>query len=131
MEIIFEFITQIIFELVLQIFGEVLVEIGLRSLVEPFRQREEHNSKGVLVGYTLLGFIVGGLSLLIFPQSFVRSQTMHGISLLITPLLAGAAMSGMGWLRLRQGKKLLLIDTFSYGFIFAFAMALVRFAFTT
>ena len=131
MEVIFEFITQVIFEFILQVFGEVLVEIGLRSLVEPFRERADRNSKGVLVGYTLLGFLVGGLSILIFPRSFVRSQTMHGISLLVTPLLAGVAMSGLGWLRERQGKKLLRIDTFSYGFIFAFAMALVRFAFTT
>ena len=131
MEIIFEFLFQIVFELVLQIFGELLVELGVRSLAEPFREREARNPFLAFVGYAFLGFIVGGLSLLVFPQSFVRSSNLHGISLFITPTLAGLVMSGVGWLRHRQGSRVIRLDSFSYGFIFAFGMALVRFLFTT
>ena len=131
MEIIFEFLVQVVFELFLEIFGGLLVELGVRSLAEPFREREARSPYLALAGYALLGFIVGGLSLLIFPQSFVRSSRLHGISLLITPTLAGLVMSGIGWLRHRQGSTVIRLDSFGYGFIFAFDMALVRFLFTT
>jgi hypothetical protein len=131
MEIIFEGLFGFLLEFILQIFGELLVELGLRSLAEPFREQEARNPILTLFGYALLGSIVGGLSLLIFPRTFVRSESMHGIGLLITPVLAGLAMSGLGWLRNRQGKKLLRLDSFGYGFTFALGMALVRFAFTT
>jgi hypothetical protein len=39
-------------------------------------------------------------------------------------------MSGLGWLRKRQGKVVLRIDTFSCGFIFAFGIALIRLVYT-
>lgn len=131
MEIIFELVFQIVLEFILQVFGELLVELGLRSLTEPFRENKQRNAFLAFVGYAAMGFVVGGLSLLIFPQSFVRSAKLHGISLLITPTLAGLAMSGVGWLRHRQGATVIRLDSFSYGFIFAFGMALVRFLFTT
>ena len=131
MGVIFELLLQFFFEFVLQIIGELLVELGLRSLAEPFRDRETRSPLLTFAGYALLGLAVGGLSLLVFPDSFVRSASLHGISLLITPALAGLAMSGLGWLRNRQGQRLIRLDTFSYGFIFAFGMALVRFLFTT
>lgn len=51
-------------------------------------------------------------------------------SLLITPLLAGLSMSGIGVLRERKGKTIIRLDSFSFGFIFAFGMALVRFMYT-
>ena len=130
MEIILEFVLGFVLEFVLQVFGELLVELGLRSLAEPFREREARNPFLAFAGYALLGVIVGVLSLLIFPHSFVRSAKLHGISLFITPTLAGLVMSGVGWLRRRQGRTVIRLDSFSYGFIFAFAMALVRFLFT-
>lgn len=130
LELLFEFLFQIVFEFILQIFGELLVELGLRSLAEPFYEREARNPFLAVIGYALLGFVAGGLSLLIFPHSFVRSTKLHGISLLITPLLAGLAMSLVGSLRRRQGEQMIRLDSFGCGFIFAFGMAFVRLLFT-
>ncbi|HEX8846930.1 MAG TPA: hypothetical protein VF791_19970 [Pyrinomonadaceae bacterium] len=131
MAVLFEILFQFLLEFFLQIFGELLVELGLRSLSEPFRAREARSPFLTFIGYGLLGAIAGGISLLIFPRSFVRSSSMHGISLLLTPALAGLVMSGLGWLRGRQGSSLIKLDSFGYGFIFAFGMALLRFLFTT
>jgi len=75
--------------------------------------------------------MLGCFSVWLFPRSFVRSESLHGINLLITPLVSGLAMSALGKLRQRQGKTLLRLDSFVYGFLFAFAMALVRFVYTT
>jgi hypothetical protein len=80
--------------------------------------------------YLGLGLFVGWLSILILPEAFVRSSNLHGISLLITPVLAGFTMSALGWIRLRQRKTLIRLETFSCGFVFAFGMALIRLLFT-
>jgi len=126
-----EFILELLLEFVVQIFGELLVELGLRGLAEPLKAREDRNPFLSLAGYAFFGIIAGGLSLLVFPRSFVRSASMPGINLIITPLLAGLAMSGIGWLKNRQGRPVIKLDSFSPGFIFALGMALVRFLFTT
>jgi hypothetical protein len=36
-------------------------------------------------------------------------------------------MAALGWLRLRQGRDLVRLDRFSYGFVFALSMAFVRY----
>jgi len=49
---------------------------------------------------------------------------------LLSPLATGLAMSLIGWLVRRQEKETVRIETFTYGFTFAFGMALVRLYFT-
>jgi H+/Cl- antiporter ClcA len=83
-----------------------------------------------LVGYVLLGAVAGALSILVFPHSFIHSDRFHGISLLVTPVLAGLVMSAVGWLREKREQNLIRLDTFGYGAVFAFGFALVRFLFT-
>jgi hypothetical protein len=131
MEIIFEILFEVVFELILQVVGEVLFEVGLRSVSEPLKNRETRNPILAFIGYGVAGAGVGGLSLLVFPQSLVPTVGFRGASLIASPILAGAAMAGMGWLRRRQGKRLLRLDRFVYGAVFAFGMALVRFLFTS
>ena len=133
MEIVFELLFQILiilFEFLLELFGSLLVELGMRSLSETTLSRQDRNPILAGIGYGLLGLIAGGLSLLIFPEAFARSEKFHGISILISPVLAGLAMAGFGWLLERSGKRRLRLDSFVYGFIFAMPMALVRFYFT-
>jgi hypothetical protein len=131
LEAVFELVIQVIFEFLLQVCGELMLELGLRSLGETMLSREERNPVLAGIGYALMGFIAGGLSLLIFPNAFVRSETLHGISLLISPVLAGLTMAGLGWLRERRGKERLHLDSFVFGFIFALPMAIVRFLYTS
>lgn len=131
MEFIAEFVLSVILEFILPLFGQLLIEVGARSLGEPFVNRERRNPFLAGIGYCLIGLVFGGASLLIFPRSFVRSERFHGINLLITPVLGGLAMAALGRLRERQGKPLLRFDSFVYGFLFAFMVALVRFVHTT
>jgi len=131
MEIIGELILGLITEIIIPLIFELVFEALARSLAEPFMTREYRNAALAGIGYFLIGLIVGGFSLLVAPQSFVRSETFHGISLVITPLVCGLVMALIGRWRLRQGKTLLRLDTFVYGFIFAFPVALVRFLYTT
>ncbi|HEV2836105.1 MAG TPA: hypothetical protein VGW58_12345 [Pyrinomonadaceae bacterium] len=131
MEAIFEFIILVVFEFLLEVAGELMLELGLRSLGETIVSREHRNPLLAGIGYALLGLIGGGLSLLFFPNAFARSEALHGISLLIAPVLTGLAMAGLGWLWEKKGRQRLPIDSFAYGFIFALPMAIVRFLYTS
>ena len=131
MEILGEIILGFIIEVVIPVVGEIAFEILLHSLGEPFVSRERRTPVLAGIVYFLFGLILGGLSLLVFPRSFVRSENFHGISLLITPVVCGFVMAAIGRWRARHGDPLLRLDSFVYGFVFAFAMALVRFVYTT
>jgi hypothetical protein len=125
-----EFLLQIFLEILLNLVVEGLTDVVLHSSSRFIRTRKTVNGLLTLILYLGLGVFVGFLSILIFPNSFVRSSNLHGISLLITPVLAGFTMSAIGWFRARQGKSLIRLETFSCGFIFAFGMALIRLLFT-
>ena len=132
MEILFELlapILEIVAELVLQVAFEWLAELGFRAIRAPFLRGQEASPGWAAVGYAIFGAIAGGLSLLIFPSSFVASYAWRVVNLVVTPVLSGAAMSIFGAWRRRRGQELVRLDRFAYGMVFAFAMAVVRFVF--
>lgn len=133
MEILFEpllqavlWVGQVVLEMVLQIFGEALCELGLRSLAEPFRRPNPAHPTLAALGYLLFGMIAGGLSLRVVPDLFIDVTWLRWVNLLLTPAAAGLAMSAIGGLRRKRGQQLIRLDSYSYGFVFAFGMALVR-----
>lgn len=121
-----EFLFEILGEFLLQAFGEALLEIGLHSLAEPFRRAP--NPWMAALGYLLLGALLGGLSLLIFPQYLVPPPWRQA-NLFLTPFAVGGLMVAMGAWRAQRGEEVLRIDRFLYGFLFAAALALVRYVF--
>ena len=76
--------------------------------------------------YAVLGAFTGWLSLLVFPHRIVRRSRVHGISLIVSPIVAGLVMSSIGSLMRRYGKAAIQIESFWCGFAFALGMALVR-----
>jgi hypothetical protein len=68
------------------------------------------------------------MSLLVFPAHLVATPAWRIVNVLVTPLAAGVCMGALGLWRSRRGKRVLRIDHFSYGYLFALAFALVRFA---
>ena len=131
MEILFELLAQLLLEVLIELFPELLLELVWRSLREVLQPRAEKEPVLAFLGYALLGAAAGALSLLPFPHAFVHGSKWHGMSLIVSPLLAGLGMSIVGWLRRRRGEPLIRLDTFPYAFSFAFGVALVRFLCTT
>ena len=99
----------------------------VHSLGAPFRRRESTHPDLALVGYALFGIGLGAVSLWAFPDLFIEARWLRVVNLMVTPVLAGLAMSALGALRRRRGMDLVALDTFRCGFAFAFGMALVRF----
>lgn len=79
------------------------------------------------VTFILVGVAFGFLSAWIFPHPLVHPSRFHGISLLVSPVLTGFAMTWIGRAWRRRGRDSVRIESFGYGFTFAFAVALIRF----
>lgn len=121
-----EIILQILAELVIQVLGEALAELGLHALAEPFRKPP--NPWLASLGYLLFGCMFGGLSLLIISHHITTQGPARIANLVITPLAIGVFMAIVGRWRAQRGDRMLRIDGFFYGYLFALGFALVRFA---
>lgn len=125
LEILFELLAELLF----QVLGEVLVELGLQSLAQPFRKQP--NVWLAVLGYALLGALLGALSLWLFPSHFTREGWPRLANLVFTPVIAGFAMTLLGRWRARRGDTVLRIDRFACGYLFALTVAVVRFNFAS
>jgi hypothetical protein len=128
--IIFEIIFGIIGEILLQSVGQVLFELGFYSLVDTLQRKKDRNPFITGVEYFLWGGILGGLSLLVFPESLISKPEYRILNLIFVPIAAGYAMAKIGAWRRNKGQDLLRLDTFFYGALFGFSTALVRFIWT-
>lgn len=132
MEIVLELIfvvLQFIGEVLIQVILEAIVEFGLHSVRKPFRRPQPSHPAPAAIGYAILGAIAGAISLWIFPALLIDDSWLRVANLVITPIAAGGAMAAIGaWRRTREN-ELIRLDRFAYGFLFALAMAGVRFAF--
>ncbi len=82
--------------------------------------------------YGLLGLLAGALSFVVLPHRLVNLESpfgFRGISLLISPIIAGLVLSSVGAVMRTWGKRVTPIEMFWYGFAFALGMALIRFFF--
>ena len=123
---IFWFLLELLWEFLLQGAFELIAELGFRGLGEPLKRRGPINPFLAAIGYLLYGAIAGGVSLLI-PKMFVVPQVWRLANLFVTPIICGYAMAALGRFRSRRGSEPIRLDTFSYGYLFALGMALVRY----
>lgn len=121
-----EFVFEIIGEFLIQVVVETLIEMGFHAMAEPFQRPP--NPWLAAVGYTLFGAALGGVSLLVFPNNFVP-EGWRILNLIATPIAVGSVMAIMGAWRARRGQRVLRIDRFACGYLFALAISLVRFQF--
>jgi sterol desaturase/sphingolipid hydroxylase (fatty acid hydroxylase superfamily) len=120
-------ILQFLGELLLQAFFELIAELIGRSVKEPFRRPKPVNPWFAAFGYIIFGVAAGGLSLWLVPALFISSQWLRIANLILTPVVAGLLMDRLGAWREKKDQETIRLDTFSYGFLFALSMALVRF----
>jgi uncharacterized membrane protein YeaQ/YmgE (transglycosylase-associated protein family) len=122
-------LAEIFFEAFFELVGAALLDLVSRVLAKMFEDTEISSPILASIGYGLLGALTGGLSVLIFPHPLVHPSRIHGVSLLVSPVVAGAVMSLIGSTLRKRDKEVVQIESFGYGFVFAFGMAAVRFCF--
>lgn len=122
-------IFEVVAELVLQLLGELLLELLVRAIGKFFSAIFESSRVFTAAVVLLLGALCGAISLLPFPHPLVHPSHLHGISLIVSPLITGLVMSQVGRLLRNRGKQSIQSESFVLGFAFAFALALIRFVF--
>ena len=136
MEIIGEIILQVC-GWVLQFFGELLLQLVCEAVAElfghavnvPFRRPRPVRPWLAAIGYLIFGGAAGGLTVWLVPELFIKAEWLRVANLLLAPLAAGLIMEAVGSWRESRDKEVLRLETFAYGFCFAFALAVVRYAF--
>ncbi len=91
LELLFLF-AEVIFEALFEFALEAAFDLISRAIAEVFEISELNNPLLACVGYVLLGGATGGLSLLLYPHPLFHPSRVHGISLLVGPILTGLAM---------------------------------------
>jgi hypothetical protein len=124
-----EMFLEIFFEAAFEFAAEFFGALILRGVAAVFDTSGFKNPLMACIGYVFLGGVAGALSLLFFPHPLVRRSRVPGLSVVISPVLAGLGMSMVGSTLRKRNKKAMQIESFGYGFAFAFGMALVRFFF--
>jgi len=125
LEIFLEIVAEALFEFAAEFVGALI----LRGLAEVFDTSEFKNPLLACIGYVFLGGVTGCLSLLLFPHPLFHPSRIPGLSVILSPMLAGLGMWMVGVVLRKQNKKVMQIESFGYGFAFAFGMAIVRFLF--
>jgi hypothetical protein len=118
-------------ELLLEVFFQVVVEALVALVVRSVRNvLEESNAINPFlagVGYFVLGIAFGIVSLRVYPHPLFHPSKLHGISLVISPVITGLVMSQVGTVLRRKGKQAVRIESFGYGFTLALGLAIIRF----
>ena len=122
-------------ELALEALFEIALESVVALIVRSFRNAVEvSNTIGPILagaGYLILGAALGAVSLAVHPHPLFHPSRFHGVSLLISPIIAGLVMSQVGAILRRYGKQPVRIESFGYGFTLALGWAVVRFVFAS
>ncbi len=129
-----ELLLELLF-LFAELFGEVFIELAaaglldsvFRGIARAFNAPWRESPARAAIRTALLGIMMGGLSLLVAPHPLVRPSRIRGVSLVVSPVITGLLLSLVGAALRRRGKAVVQIESFGYGFTFAFGMALVRF----
>jgi hypothetical protein len=122
-------VVEVLGEASIEIAGELVVDLLVRVSKRIMTAAPGVSPLFAVIGIAILGALSGLLSITIFPHPMVHPSRVHGASLLISPLVAGLVMSLIGRGVRGTGRESIQIESFGYGFIFAFAMALIRLMF--
>ncbi len=118
---------QILCEALLQVVAEVACELGLEGVARLADRTRRQRPLVAMVGYGVVGAGIGVASLYWFPALFIHKPIWQIVNLILTPLLAGVVMAGIGEWRGRHKGAHTQLSTFLAGFAFAVGMAAVRY----
>ena len=123
-----ELLFEILLELILQVLVEGVFEVSSQELSKRQWFPTAVNAFFAALIYFSLGAVAGVFVTIAFPYRFIRTSRFHGLTIVVIPLGAALTMVGLGALRRWKGKPLVRLDRFAYAYLFAFGMALSRFA---
>src|SRR6266568_316995 len=122
-------VLELLLEVLFEVVAGTFTDVAVRSTRKAIKKSKPISPIFAVALYVSLGVACGVASVLLFPHPLVHPSRIHGISLILSPLLTGLIMSQIGLVRRRKGKDTIRIESFGYGFTFALGVALIRFLF--
>jgi len=122
-------IAEMLFEAFFELLGVLLADLSVRFVNRSKTDAKDPSAVLAAAAYSSFGVVAGVVSVWLIPHRLFPVSRFHGISLLISPLVTGLAMSQIGILLRQRGKRRIRIESFGYGFAFALWMAIIRFFF--
>lgn len=121
------------FQLVLEVLADAVIELagglGIETLKHAVGRTRRSSPYLAAAGHFLLGLAAGAVSLLVVHRSLVPPGPLPGLSLIVSPLVTGLVMQTIGDMVAHRDGDRPVLFSFRAGAIFAFGMALVRFAY--
>lgn len=114
-------IGQFLIELLLQLFFEVFADALWRKFPEPAR----YVIKGIL--FVGLSALMAWVSTVFVSGPLIAAMELRIIYLAVGPLMIGLAMAWTGRCFEKSQKPRSTLETFGFGWLFAFTFALTRF----
>ncbi len=129
-----EAIVEALFGFLIELFIEIVVELLFEGFLYGLTERLNLNTKEFAAvieaaGYGIVGLMLGGLSLLVFPNSFIENPQFAIVNLIISPIAAGGMMVAMGAFRVKRGQNPIRFDSFLNGVAFGLGLTVLRFFF--
>src|SRR5438132_11763020 len=107
---ILEMFLEIFLEAAFEFAAESIGALILRGVAAVFDTSEFKNPLLAALGYVFLGGVAGGLSLLFFPHPLVHRSRIPGLSVFVSPILAGLGMYLLGSTFRQRNKQATQID---------------------
>jgi hypothetical protein len=101
--------------------------MGLGAIGHSFQQRSRAHPVIAGIGVVLLGGLIGAAASVVLPDRVFDGASVRGASLILSPIIAGAAMEVYGRWCDKRGRARSYVASFWGGGLFALSMALVRF----
>jgi hypothetical protein len=122
-------VVEILVEVFFWVAFEAILGLLVRSARNVFSPSNAIDPITAAFIYLFLGIGSGVVSVFLFPRHLIHPSSIHGMSLVLSPVITGLVMSQVGALLRRSGKRVVRIESFTYGFAFAFGLALIRFVY--
>jgi hypothetical protein len=120
-------LVQLLCEFLLQLAAQALAGLGWYSVREALRPSSPPLRIPGLLGHAVIGTILGGLSLLIFPQHFAISTALRITTVVVAPLMSALAVVPTAGLLRRFFPAINIRWWFGNAYMFGLSFALVRF----
>ena len=127
LEFLLELLLGIFFEAAFEFVANLLGALILHVFEWLFARGEIATPFFAFLAFLSFGGAAGLLSLLLLPHPLVHRARIPGISLVVSPILAGLGMALVGSALRRRNKEPTQIESFAYGSAFALGMSIVRF----
>lgn len=127
LEFLLELLAGIFFEAVFEFAADLLGTLVVRAFEWFVDRAEIATPLYAFLGFSSFGAAAGVFSVLLFPHPLIHRSQIPGISLVVSPILAGLGMAWIGSALRHRNKKPTQLESFTYGFAFALGMAVVRF----